>query len=72
MDNNIAPECLGECQNGGVCVNGDCNCRRSFYGDYCEHTDTVQYAATWYLFAIAGIVGLTAGLAYAAYKLRQQ
>jgi hypothetical protein len=72
MDNSVAPECLGECQNGGVCLNGECNCRKSFFGDFCEHSDTIEYAATWYIFAIAGIVGLTAAFGFAAYKIRQQ
>ena len=28
--------CLGKCQNGGVCVNGECVCRKGFSGTYCE------------------------------------
>jgi len=29
-------ECSGKCQNGGVCVNGACKCRSSFYGEHCQ------------------------------------
>jgi hypothetical protein len=29
--------CSGKCHNGGVCVNGRCECREGFYGDTCEY-----------------------------------
>ena len=29
--------CSGKCQNMGVCVNGNCKCRSSFYGEFCQY-----------------------------------
>ncbi len=30
-----AEECAGKCQNGGVCMNGECKCRKGTTGAYC-------------------------------------
>jgi len=29
-------DCGGQCSNGGTCLNGECNCRKSFSGKFCE------------------------------------
>lgn len=30
-------DCFGKCNNGGVCVQGECVCLEGFYGTYCDY-----------------------------------
>jgi EGF-like domain len=43
MSNKDIEECSGKCLNGGVCVNGECVCRTSFYGDLCQNKSKKHY-----------------------------
>lgn len=29
-------DCAGQCMNGGMCLNGKCNCRKGFEGNFCQ------------------------------------
>jgi len=29
-------DCSGQCMNGGMCVNGGCQCRKGFTGNFCQ------------------------------------
>ncbi|KAJ8035130.1 Kielin/chordin-like protein [Holothuria leucospilota] len=33
----IQPSCIGPCQNGGACVNGQCQCLKGFVGTLCQY-----------------------------------
>ena len=36
-DGTASTSCSGKCQNGGVCVSGECHCRTGFEGSYCQY-----------------------------------
>jgi len=63
-------ECAGLCQGGGVCMNGECKCRKGTSGFYCQNKDaessqvlsTLFYGAC---FLLLGVVILA--LFYGAY-----
>jgi hypothetical protein len=29
-------DCSGQCMNGGMCVNGGCQCRKGYTGNFCQ------------------------------------
>ena len=33
-------ECARKCQGGGICMNGECRCRKGSSGAYCQYKDT--------------------------------
>lgn len=35
------------CENGGICVEGDCDCPEGFAGNFCESFDLQQYFGTY-------------------------
>lgn len=32
---NIVEDCAGKCNNGGICINGECKCKSGYNGNYC-------------------------------------
>lgn len=41
-------KCIGiDCQNGGVCVLGECDCTSGYYGDNCENKANALYIGNW-------------------------
>ena len=43
IDPNV---CLDECQNGGLCENGSCNCLKEYIGDFCEEESACHPSQT--------------------------
>lgn len=39
--NGVIEDCSGQCMNGGMCLNGACNCRKGFTGTFCENVEYV-------------------------------
>ena len=39
--NGKIEDCSGQCMHGGVCMNGQCDCRQGFSGKFCEVVDVV-------------------------------
>mmetsp|Transcript_27587 Transcript_27587/g.49745 ORF Transcript_27587/g.49745 Transcript_27587/m.49745 type:complete len:261 (-) Transcript_27587:326-1108(-) len=51
INNEFVPGCWEKCENGGVCVNSQCECVIGYYGDYCERTDeeSPENLLLWFL-----------------------
>lgn len=64
-------ECVGLCQNGGVCMNGECRCRKGYSGSYCGHKDSDSSILTvlYYLAVFLVISVAIMGLFYGAFML---
>lgn len=63
-------ECAGLCQNGGVCMNGECRCRKGSYGAYCQYKESDGSSVLVTLFQGAAFLLLGAiilALFYGAY-----
>lgn len=69
-------DCGGQCSNGGTCLNGECNCRKSFSGKFCEIVeyipDKTNYTMylKYFLFFIIMILIIIA-LLFGAYILHK-
>lgn len=53
--NTEMKDCIGTCENEGVCVNGKCLCRSGFLGDHCQ-TKTQEKRTYTPWFAIVGLI----------------
>ncbi len=63
-------ECSGKCQNGGICMNGECKCRRGNSGAYCQYKETDGSSFLSFIFyclAFMVIAVLILALFYGAY-----
>jgi hypothetical protein len=63
-------ECAGKCQGGGICMNGECRCRKGTSGAYCQYRDNdgPGFIIMFLYFAVFTLVAaLIAGLFYGAY-----
>jgi len=73
-------DCSGQCMNGGVCLNGECQCRNGFEGNFCQITTYVPDKTNYSLYLkyflvfivmIIIIIGFLFG-AYVLYKNSQK
>ena len=65
-------ECAGLCQNGGVCMNGDCRCRKGYSGSYCGYKDSESGSILTLLYYLAVFLVISVailGLFYGAFML---
>lgn len=65
-------ECAGKCQNGGVCQNGDCKCRKGYSGSYCQYKDVDSSPILYYMMVFLVIIVAIAGLFYGAFRIMNQ
>lgn len=68
----VVEECSGKCQNGGVCVNGECMCRTNYSGSYCQYRDQVTSRMIWYFLAFTLIAAIIVGIFIYVLRLRKQ
>lgn len=61
-------ECAGKCQNGGICQNGECKCRKNYSGLYCQFKETDSSPILYYIMVFLVIIVITFGLFYGAYR----
>lgn len=67
-----AEECSGKCENGGICMNGECRCRKGTSGNYCQYkeTDGPTFGLVFFYFIMFLVsVVLILGLFYGAFYL---
>lgn len=65
-------ECVGKCKNGGVCMNGECKCRKGYSGSYCQTLDSDSSALGTVLFYFAlflVIIALIVALFYGSFRI---
>lgn len=65
-----SPECVGQCKNGGVCMNGECRCRKGYYGSSCQHVISPPSnigGLIFYFLLYTALIVLIAALFYGAY-----
>ena len=67
-------DCSGQCSNGGICLNGECECRKGFQGKFCEvveyipdKTNYTMYLKYFLFFII--MVLIIIGLLFGGYLL---
>ena len=69
-------DCSGQCMNGGVCLNGKCECRKGYSGDFCQVVEYVPVKTNYtkylkifllYVIMILIIIALLVG-AYFLFK----
>ena len=64
-------ECAGKCLGGGICMNGECRCRKGTYGAYCQYKESEGgsyfFTVIAYLALFAVVIVLILGLFYGAY-----
>jgi hypothetical protein len=54
-------DCGGKCQNGGVCVNGECKCRDNYEGNYCQYKAAVSSSMwSWFFIFLILILAIAA------------
>lgn len=69
-------DCSGQCVNGGMCMNGNCQCRKGYQGKFCEIVEYVPVQTNYtlylkyFLFFIVMLLAIVALLA-GAYLLFQ-
>jgi len=66
---NEIEECAGKCQNGGVCMNGACSCRKGFSGVYCQYKDVDSSPLLYYLLVFVVLIAIIGGLFYGAFRI---
>ena len=65
-------ECLGKCQNNGVCSNGECKCRKNYSGQYCQYKEDDASPILWYIFIFLVMVFVIVLLFFASWFLLKQ
>lgn len=48
--NGKIEDCSGQCMNGGVCLNGGCECRKGFSGNFCQIIEYVPDKTNYTLY----------------------
>jgi hypothetical protein len=64
-------ECLGQCKNGGACINGECKCRRGYHGSTCQIVEGENVSTAmkiFYSLVFLTLVILIGGFIYSATK----
>ena len=65
-------ECVGKCQGGGVCMNGECRCRKGYSGAFCQYKDNegTSLGTVFFYFAVfLFVIVLIAALFYGAVRI---
>ena len=65
-------ECAGKCQNGGICLNGECKCRKGYTGPYCQYKDVDSSNLLYYLMIFLVLMAVIGGLFYASFRIIKQ
>jgi hypothetical protein len=65
-------ECVGKCQNGGVCANGECKCRKGYSGTYCQYKEIDSSPIFYYFMVFIVLIVIIVGLFYGAFMVMKQ
>lgn len=62
-------ECAGKCQNGGICANGECRCRKGYSGYYCQYRDVDGSPILYYFMVFIVLLVIIGGLFFGAFVI---
>mmetsp|Transcript_32936 Transcript_32936/g.50366 ORF Transcript_32936/g.50366 Transcript_32936/m.50366 type:complete len:124 (+) Transcript_32936:642-1013(+) len=48
--NGKIEDCSGQCMHGGVCMNGECDCRKGFEGKFCQIVEAIPDKTNYALY----------------------